>query len=74
MKYYIITGEASGDLHRTNLVKEIKLDPDAKIRGWGGDLLKGGGVNVISIIRTIILWGFGNYHQFENYFKKYFIL
>ena len=37
MKYYIIAGEASGDLHGSNLVKEIKkLDTEAKIRGWGG--------------------------------------
>ena len=41
MRYYIIAGEASGDLHGSNLVKEIKkLDPNSKFRCWGGDLLK----------------------------------
>jgi hypothetical protein len=41
MKYYIIAGEASGDLHGSNLIREIrKLDPDAKIRCWGGDLMQ----------------------------------
>ncbi len=40
MKYYIIAGEASGDLHGANLIKEIKLkDAQASIRFWGGDLM-----------------------------------
>lgn len=40
MKYYIIAGEASGDLHGSNLIKEIrKKDPGAEIRFWGGDLM-----------------------------------
>ena len=38
MKYYIISGEASGDLHGSNLVKGlIKKDSDASFRFWGGD-------------------------------------
>ena len=41
MKYYIIAGEASGDLHGSNLMKGIYAeDPQAEIRFWGGDLLK----------------------------------
>jgi lipid-A-disaccharide synthase len=45
MKYYIIAGEASGDLHGSNLVKEIrKLDHGAVLRGWGGDLMQAAGV------------------------------
>ena len=41
MRYYIIAGEASGDLHGSNLIKEIKkLDPGSEFRCWGGDLLK----------------------------------
>lgn len=40
MKYYIIAGEASGDLHGSNLMKAIKLkDAEAKFRFWGGDLM-----------------------------------
>ena len=40
MKYYIIAGEASGDLHGSNLMKGIYAeDPDADIRFWGGDLM-----------------------------------
>ena len=41
MKYYIIAGEASGDLHGSNLMKGIYAeDPQADIRFWGGDLMK----------------------------------
>ncbi len=40
MKYYIIAGEASGDLHGSNLMKGIyESDPEAKIRFWGGDMM-----------------------------------
>ena len=40
MKYYIIAGEASGDLHASNLVKSIiKKDDTAEFRFWGGDLM-----------------------------------
>ena len=41
MKYYIIAGEASGDLHGSNLMKGIYAeDPQADIRFWGGDLME----------------------------------
>jgi lipid-A-disaccharide synthase len=40
MKYYIIAGEASGDLHGSNLIKGIRAeDSQAEIRFWGGDLM-----------------------------------
>lgn len=40
MRYYIIAGEASGDLHASNLIKGIKKeDEQAEVRGWGGDLM-----------------------------------
>ena len=40
MRYYLIAGEASGDLHGSNLVRELKLqDPDAQFRFFGGDLM-----------------------------------
>ncbi len=40
MKYYIIAGEASGDLHGSNLIKELKkLDNSSHFRCWGGDLM-----------------------------------
>ena len=41
MKYYIIAGEASGDLHGHNLIKELKkIDSSSEFRCWGGDLIK----------------------------------
>jgi lipid-A-disaccharide synthase len=41
MKYYIIAGEASGDLHGSNLIKGLKkADKDARFRIWGGDLME----------------------------------
>jgi lipid-A-disaccharide synthase len=41
LKYYIIAGEASGDLHGSNLIKALKKNnPDASFRCWGGDLMK----------------------------------
>ena len=49
MKYYIIAGEASGDLHAANLIKELrKRDTHADIRFWGGDkMLEAGGTQVM---------------------------
>ena len=48
MKYYIIAGEASGDLHGSNLMKGLKKnDPSSEFRFWGGDLMSAvGGVLV----------------------------
>ena len=44
MKYYIIAGEASGDLHGSNLIRElIQKDSSAQIRCWGGDKMQEAG-------------------------------
>lgn len=41
MRYYIIAGEASGDLHGSNLIRGLRLeDPKAEFRIWGGDMMK----------------------------------
>ena len=59
MKYYIIAGEASGDLHASNLVAEIKkLDKKADFRGFGGDLMKAQGVDLLKHYRTMAYMGF----------------
>lgn len=48
MKYYLVAGEASGDLHGSNLMKEIKThDPQAEFRFWGGDLMKAQGGTLV---------------------------
>jgi lipid-A-disaccharide synthase len=59
MRYYLIAGEASGDLHGSNLVKAIKaLDPDAEFRGWGGDLMAAAGVHLVKHYRDLAFMGF----------------
>ena len=59
MKYYIIAGEASGDLHGSNLIKEIrKLDPAAEIRCWGGDLMQAAGATLVKHYRDLAFMGF----------------
>src|SRR6266496_6784410 len=59
MKYYIIAGEASGDLHGSNLIKELKnLDQAADIRCWGGDLMQQAGGNLVKHYRDLAFMGF----------------
>mgnify|MGYP005627449095 FL=1 len=59
MKYYIIAGEASGDLHASNLIKEIiKLEPNADIRAWGGDKMQNAGANVVKHFKDLAFMGF----------------
>jgi lipid-A-disaccharide synthase len=59
MKYYIIAGEASGDLHGSNLAREIKRkDEKAVIRGWGGDLMKQAGATIVKDYRDLAFMGF----------------
>ncbi|MCW5906992.1 MAG: lipid-A-disaccharide synthase [Chitinophagales bacterium] len=59
MKYYIIAGEASGDLHGSNLIKELrKLDAAADIRCWGGDKMQAAGGNVVKHIKDLAFMGF----------------
>ena len=59
MKYYIISGEASGDLHGSNLVKSLlRLDPQAQITGWGGDLMAKAGVQLVKHIKDLAFMGF----------------
>lgn len=59
MKYYIIAGEASGDLHGSNLIKELKLlDENANIRCWGGDLMQAAGATLIKHYRDLAFMGF----------------
>ena len=59
MKYYIIAGEASGDLYGSNLVKELKVkDPKADIRAWGGDLMQEQGVDLVKHYKDHNYMGF----------------
>jgi len=59
MKYYIIAGEASGDLHGSNLIKELKkLDSSAHIRCWGGDKMQAAGGELVKHYRDLAFMGF----------------
>lgn len=59
MKIYIIAGEASGDLHASNFVRELKaLHPSVQLRGWGGDLMSAQGVEVVKHYRELAFMGF----------------
>lgn len=59
MKYYIIAGEASGDLHGSNLMKALfKEDNDADIRFWGGDLMRDVGGTLVMHYKERAFMGF----------------
>ncbi len=59
MKYYIIAGEASGDLHGSNLIRELKrLDNAAQIRCWGGDKMQEAGGELVKHYRDLAFMGF----------------
>src|SRR4051794_10394292 len=59
MKYYFIAGEASGDLHGSNLIKELhKLDANANIRCWGGDLMQAAGATLVKHYKELAFMGF----------------
>ena len=59
MKYYIIAGEASGDLHGSNLIKALKKeDKNADIRAWGGDMMQAAGADMRKHYRDLAFMGF----------------
>lgn len=59
MKYYIIAGEASGDLHGSNLIKALRAeDPKAIIRCWGGDLMEKAGGTLVVHYKELAFMGF----------------
>lgn len=64
MRYYIIAGEASGDLHGANLMKELyKQDTGAEIRFWGGDLMQQTGGTLVKHYRDLAFMGFAEVVQ-----------
>jgi lipid-A-disaccharide synthase len=59
MKYYLIAGEASGDLHGSNLIRELHhLDPQAEFRCWGGDLMEQAGGVLVRHYKDLAFMGF----------------
>jgi lipid-A-disaccharide synthase len=59
MKYFLVAGEASGDLHGSNLMRELKLlDPEAEFRYFGGDLMASMGGTLLKHYREMAFMGF----------------
>ena len=59
MKYFIIAGERSGDLHGSNLIKAIKnADSNAEIMAWGGDFMQEAGAKISKHYRELAFMGF----------------
>ena len=59
MRYYIIAGEASGDLHGSNLIRELQqVDTAADIRCWGGDKMQATGARLVKHYRELAFMGF----------------
>lgn len=59
MRYYIIAGEASGDLHASNLMKALKeVDANAEFRFWGGDLMQQQGGTLVKHYKELAFMGF----------------
>ncbi len=59
MNIYLIAGEASGDLHGSNLIKAMhRLDPSARFRCWGGDLMEAAGGELVRHYRDLAFMGF----------------
>ena len=83
MKYYLVAGEASGDLHGSNLMKQLKkADPTADFRFFGGDLMLAEGGVLVKHYREMAFMGFlnvllnlrtikKNMHVCENDILKY---
>ncbi len=59
MKYYLIAGEASGDLHGANLLKALKkYDSNPQFKAWGGDLMAAEGAELVKHYRDLAFMGF----------------
>ena len=70
MKYFIVVGEASGDLHASNLIKEIhKKDISADIQAWGGDKMQKAGSDIKMHYKQLAFMGF--WEVFKNLFSIY---
>jgi lipid-A-disaccharide synthase len=59
VKYYLISGEASGDLHGANLIHALKKrDSKADFRAWGGDLIQQEGAVLVKHYKDLAFMGF----------------
>lgn len=76
MKYFILAGEKSGDLHGSNLIKELLiLDPSASIQAWGGDDMQNAGADVLIHHKELAIMGLlgvlQNIQRLKGLFQKF---
>ena len=76
MKYFILAGEKSGDLHGSNLIREIvKLDPSAEIKAWGGDDMQAAGAEILIHHKELAIMGLlgvlQNIQRLKGLFTKF---
>jgi len=76
MKYFILAGEKSGDLHGSNLIHEIKkLDSNAQIKAWGGDGMKAEGAEILIHHKELAIMGLlgvlQNIKRLKGLFSKF---
>jgi lipid-A-disaccharide synthase len=76
MKYFILAGEKSGDLHGSNLIQEIKkLDKEAEIQAWGGDLMEAQGAELLIHHNQLAIMGIlgviQNLQRLKGLFKTF---
>lgn len=72
MKYYLIVGEASGDLHASNLMRAlIQEDPEAEFRFFGGDLMTAVGGTRVKHYKELAYMGFIGVVAFAYYLSEY---
>ena len=75
MKYYLIAGERSGDLHASHLMQELKKqDPAAQFRFWGGDMMQAQGGELVVHYQELAIMGFieavANIFKIAGYLRK----
>ncbi len=76
MKYFILAGEKSGDLHGSNLIREIKLlDKEAEIQAWGGDAMAAQGAEILQHHNQLAIMGIlgviQNLQRLKGLFKTF---
>ncbi|HPE85869.1 MAG TPA: lipid-A-disaccharide synthase [Bacteroidales bacterium] len=75
MKYYLIAGESSGDMHGANLIRALKnQDPAGDFRAWGGDRMQDAGAEIVTHTRNLSFMGFlevvSNLKTIARYLKQ----
>ncbi len=59
MKYFLVAGERSGDLHAGNLAAAMRgLDPEVRLYGWGGERMQASGVKILQRYEDLAFMGF----------------